>query len=1049
MTDWNAVSAFMAAVVPWPGSPEEPGYVNLQNSYVDRATTDGKKNGKYPISAGKPFRDVGALVSRAAWINGTSYFKDVWYCLSLQSTAKQDPHNASKLKAVRATANALKLKAIWVDVDVKAGGYETIEDALKALITFREKVGLPPFSALVGSGNGVHAYWISDVALTPAEWAPYAHGLKALLLQEGVKCDAGLTTDAARILRMPGTFNHKTTPPRPVQLFNVPLVLYNFPTALAFLATVAPVTGGVTSATKAPHNIFADGVDPSWVKAGPAFKIEGEPGLEAGIQKFDEILLPISQIFKECGFYSHALKTGGADYGNELWMLSVLGTTFMENGNAVAHAISKGHATYSEADTQALYDRKMAERAERGIGYPGCAAIAGAGCAACQTCPLFSKGKSPLNIRPPVTATVTAQRQAIASQTQAARDMNLPAGFDLNPEGFICKVIEIEQDGELMPPTYLQLFQSKLTDPWVQADPDSLNFTTTVDKGTVFQASINHEMMVSMDFKRHLARNKVKTYPENNRYLEHFFVSWLARLHEAAAAQQALPFGWYREHGAIRGFVFAGRLMRDDNTETPCGVGDAKLRNVFHPTGDITCWYEACKLITQQKRPELDAIIAVSFAAPLTALIGKSAMCLSAWGASGAGKSAAYSVGVSVWGHSKKGKNVSNSTYNSIMKQMGELTNLPLYWDEIKDEKAQIATYDFIFNATDGVEKARLKSDTSMQDRGVWQTQMCIASNKSYVDFLARKDSGHVGGVSRVLEYHVDKSPPDAVGRISQTDAEVVIDKLQTNYGQLGLVYAKHLALNHGPVSKRTIMACKQAEQDLGPRQEERFWVAQIGTLIVGAELANELGADLDVAALKAFLYKTFFDNRRKVEAMFMPAGGAEGRDNTENIMSGYFAKAQTNDQVLWTKGFPTGSGRPAPSVVLHGPKDVKNVSVTTAVAVRWDVTGRKLYVLREHLMDYLAEMNVGMSSVLSTLESAYGMKLQRKVRIAGGTHFDSGRATAYVFNVTAGHDWEDLLLKYSPELRTTKPVEEETVVETGLTPVEDVVNFVKGAVRA
>jgi hypothetical protein len=216
MTDWNAVAAFMSAVVPWPSSPQDPGYINLQNSYVDRKSPDGKRKGKWPVSSGKPFRDVGNLISRAAWITTASQMKDVWYCLSLQRTAKPDPHNPGKLKAVRAAANALAVKSLWVDMDVgdDPKKYPTIEAALAAIILFREQVGLPPFSAIVLSGNGVHVYWISETPLTPTEWAPYAHGLKSLLLRHGVKCDSGLTTDVARILRVPGTSN----PAHPLQL---------------------------------------------------------------------------------------------------------------------------------------------------------------------------------------------------------------------------------------------------------------------------------------------------------------------------------------------------------------------------------------------------------------------------------------------------------------------------------------------------------------------------------------------------------------------------------------------------------------------------------------------------------------------------------------------------------------------------------------------------------------------------------------------------------------------------------------------------------------
>lgn len=54
-------------------------------------------------------------------------------------------------------------------------------------------------------------------------WWTYAKGLLDALVREGLKLDAKCSTDAARILRPPGTFNHKQTPPLPVFADDWPL----------------------------------------------------------------------------------------------------------------------------------------------------------------------------------------------------------------------------------------------------------------------------------------------------------------------------------------------------------------------------------------------------------------------------------------------------------------------------------------------------------------------------------------------------------------------------------------------------------------------------------------------------------------------------------------------------------------------------------------------------------------------------------------------------------------------------------------------------------
>src|ERR1019366_4367678 len=153
----------------------------------------------------------------------------------------------------------------------------------------------------------------------------------------------------------------KTSPPKPVQLFNVPLALYNFAAQLSFLKSYSTAP----AATAAPeHSLF---VDPTmdFAKFGKPVVAINEPDLNAGIERGSPLLDP-RPIFKKCGFYREAMRNHGANNDQPQWNLAILGTTFMESGNAFAHEISSEHVAYTEADTQAMYDRKVAEQSAGG-----------------------------------------------------------------------------------------------------------------------------------------------------------------------------------------------------------------------------------------------------------------------------------------------------------------------------------------------------------------------------------------------------------------------------------------------------------------------------------------------------------------------------------------------------------------------------------------------------------------------------------------------------------------------------------------------------------
>jgi hypothetical protein len=79
-------------------------------------------------------------------------------------------------------------------------------------------LALPP-DVLVGSGAGVHSYWVLR------EPTSEAHRVEAVNKSLRLHFGADNAVDAARILRVAGTYNHKYGEPLPVTLMRCPDVL--------------------------------------------------------------------------------------------------------------------------------------------------------------------------------------------------------------------------------------------------------------------------------------------------------------------------------------------------------------------------------------------------------------------------------------------------------------------------------------------------------------------------------------------------------------------------------------------------------------------------------------------------------------------------------------------------------------------------------------------------------------------------------------------------------------------------------------------------------
>ena len=107
-------------------------------------------------------------------------------------------------------ANCLHLPALFSDIDFKTSN-ETVARRLLEEFPF-------PASIVVHSGNGLHVYWLLDEPIDLTDIANCTRA-KTLLRRLAYHFHGDLAAaEPARILRIPGTPNHKYTPARPVTL---------------------------------------------------------------------------------------------------------------------------------------------------------------------------------------------------------------------------------------------------------------------------------------------------------------------------------------------------------------------------------------------------------------------------------------------------------------------------------------------------------------------------------------------------------------------------------------------------------------------------------------------------------------------------------------------------------------------------------------------------------------------------------------------------------------------------------------------------------------
>ncbi len=307
---------FLSKAIAWPANDND-GYVNIHTLTPGRAGMGGQA-----------FQSLEAAIAFIQW--QLSKDANVYVCMSKQREANPTTNKLGRpyYRAIRNQANAVALKSLYADLDVgpEDHKYDTFEEMQTEFFRFIKETGLPRPTYGVRSGNGGHVHWIFNRALTPEEYLSLAYAIVEALKRHGVKCDGGCTTDTARVLRIPDTFNHKTIPPKPVTQWFPCSKEYSYEeieTILEPYKVPVPSLQSKRSFFENPKLFASQSISPMFAKVDTSAPYQG---LETAMPR-DEIrvcldLIPNTKVdwnyWNTMGMRVYAASEG-QDYGLEEW----------------------------------------------------------------------------------------------------------------------------------------------------------------------------------------------------------------------------------------------------------------------------------------------------------------------------------------------------------------------------------------------------------------------------------------------------------------------------------------------------------------------------------------------------------------------------------------------------------------------------------------------------------------------------------------------------------------------------------------------------------
>ena len=720
----------------------------------------------------------------------------------------------------RTKDNVLAIKSFWIDLDCgeakavvneKTGrpdGYADQETALAELTSFCELIGIPK-PLLVNSGRGIHAYWPLKEAVDRAAWEPVAARLNELCVLHNLYVDASVF-EAARVLRVPGTFNFKDTPPKDVTI--------------------------ISDAEDIGYEEFKTilGVKEQAFTPKPTQELsELAKALAANtVSTFKKIMIR-SANGEGCNQLLYAYQNQES-ITEPLWFSALSIAHRCADRDTAIHRISDQYPGYDPVDTEA--------KASHTEFAHSCATFEKHNPGGCTGCPWKGRIKSPITLgKEVVRAEETDGHEVEGENTEIYKIPPYPHPYFRGKNGGVYLMPEGDES-EVEP---ICVYEHDIYVVKSMKDPDeSVGFMVLIrlhlPMDGIREFTVPYAVVsVKERLREILACNGVAGMPYQMKELANFIMKFAKEIQFKRKAEiMRTQFGWADKDSK---FIIGNReVTKDGIFHSPPSAQTRMFAEYTSPRGSFDKWKEVFNMYGQPGL-EPNAFAALSaFGAPLFKFTGhKGAIINLIHSTSGTGKSTALYMINSVYGHPDNLAAIAKDTMAAKMIQLGVMNNLPFTVDEITNMSPQdFSNLAYSMSQGRGANRAKAASNELRLNTTTWQTISVATSNASFYEKLGIHKNSPDGELMRLLEYRIEPS-----NIIPAHVAKHMFDhQLKENYGHAGDIYIKYLVDNLEEAVSGMLAVQAKIDKELNLTGRERFWSATIACNIAGGLLARNLG---------------------------------------------------------------------------------------------------------------------------------------------------------------------------------------------------------------